>query len=393
MRVRQPRAGIFLGSYFAYYSTTAIYISFMTLYFKSLGYDGAEIGFLTSFPHLLALLTQPIWGAIGDRAKSKNRILILLALGIMISIAMMPLSKSILWVAVIMVVYMIARSNTSTMLDTITFEMLPKTKINYGWARAMGSIGFAIMSVVAGQATKGGISNMFPLYIGIMAVFVVLVLFIPRVEGHQRREKKKVKVNVLLKNPAVRTLCISGFLYMVPTGFFHSFFSIYFTELGGTNNMLGWAMCLAPLAEIPFLFLAQRIYNKLGAKNLMVMAAGMMTLRWLLLGLACPDTAAATIMQPLQGIGDTAYTFVLVSYMNEAAPLELKASGQALVGLSTGIATMSGSFLGGILSDFLPLATIFAMGGGLTALAVVALVVLFPKRTPMEQIGLNMPQN
>ena len=65
----------------AYYMANAVYQGFITVYFKDVGLSTLQIGALMSAVPIVSILTQPLWGALGDRAKSRNNVLRIMAAG------------------------------------------------------------------------------------------------------------------------------------------------------------------------------------------------------------------------------------------------------------------------------------------------------------------------
>ena len=76
MRRYPWRYGLFLV---AYYMTNAIYQGYITVYFRDVGMTTRQIGVLQGVVPIVALLAQPLWGRVGDRARSRNAVLRLLA--------------------------------------------------------------------------------------------------------------------------------------------------------------------------------------------------------------------------------------------------------------------------------------------------------------------------
>ena len=58
----------------AYYAVTGVYQNYISKYFGAQGLTDGEIGVLMAAPPLISLIAQPVWGTLGDRAKSKNAV-------------------------------------------------------------------------------------------------------------------------------------------------------------------------------------------------------------------------------------------------------------------------------------------------------------------------------
>ena len=58
----------------AYYAVTGVYQNYISKYFGAQGLTDGEIGVLMAAPPLISLIAQPVWGTLGDRARSKNAV-------------------------------------------------------------------------------------------------------------------------------------------------------------------------------------------------------------------------------------------------------------------------------------------------------------------------------
>src|SRR3954447_14095593 len=141
---------LFLFLYGISYMGNAVYGTFMPVYLKSIGLSQTSIATLLSFGPLIAILAQPLWGRIGDRAQSKNRVLQVLSLGSAVSILLLPVSHQYFYLLLIVCMVTFFQTSINPLSDAITLEHLARTKWNFGPIRLAGTIGFAIMSVAFG---------------------------------------------------------------------------------------------------------------------------------------------------------------------------------------------------------------------------------------------------
>lgn len=63
----------------AYYVTNSVFQSFMSLYYTDRGLDNTQIGTINAMIALVSVFFMQFWGEMGDRAKSRNRLLALMA--------------------------------------------------------------------------------------------------------------------------------------------------------------------------------------------------------------------------------------------------------------------------------------------------------------------------
>ncbi|WP_438351080.1 MFS transporter [Paenibacillus sp. FA6] len=366
----------FLFFYVFIYAGNAVYGTFLPLYFQDIGYSALQIGTLLSLGPFVAILAQPLWGALGDRAKTKNSILLFLLAGCGITILLYPLSTQFTYLLLMISIFTFFQTSIFAIGDTITLEAIDKHKIgNFGHIRMGGTFGFAMMSLVFGIISKDHISSIFIVYFSIIVVAFLLVLKFPAVEGHQAHGHK-VSITILFKNRMLMIYFGFNFILQITLGYYYAFFPMYFRELGGDNVLLGWSMVISSLSEVPFLLFADKIFKRVKIPYILLAAAVFTALRWFLFSII--DTPIWVLpVQALHGLIFIVLTVTMATYINKEVPKELKASGQTLNGLmNLGVARIIGSFAGGIATTSFGIRNVF-MYNSIVALVSMVAFVLF----------------
>nr|WP_219620133.1 MFS transporter [Bacillus canaveralius] len=129
---------LFLGLYGIIYIGTAIYNTFLPVYLNNIGLSKTSIASLLSIGPLIAILAQPIWGSLGDRSDSKNRILQILLLGSALTILLFPLSEIYIYLLIVICLTTFFQTSIYPLSDAITLEYLSRTKWNFGPIRLAG---------------------------------------------------------------------------------------------------------------------------------------------------------------------------------------------------------------------------------------------------------------
>lgn len=348
----------FIVLYALFYAGNAVYGTFLPVYLDQAGFTQTAIGSLLALGPLIAILAQPLWGLAGDRAQSKNNVLLVLILGSALSVLLYRFSVQYAYLAAVMTVFTFFQTSIAPMSDAITLEYLDQTRIKFSTIRMAGTLGFAFMSIFAGMYAQRDISTIFILYCAISLLMLLAAWRLPKVKGHQS-QGRKMSLLALLYNRPLLVLLGYATLLMTTLSFFYAFFAIYFRQMGGNSRMLGWAMFIAAICEVPFLFFAHRIIKRLGPKGTLIGAGLVMALRWLLLSFVT-NPYWVLPLQALHGLSFIVISYTMVTYINDHVPLELKASGQTFFGLvGMGISRIVASLLGGALSDLLGIRQVF----------------------------------
>jgi len=375
---------LFLFLYGISYMGNAVYGTFMPVYLKSIGLSQTSIATLLSFGPLIAILAQPLWGRIGDRAQSKNRVLQVLSLGSAVSILLLPVSNQYLYLLVIICMVTFFQTSINPLSDAITLEHLAKTKWNFGPIRLAGTIGFAIMSVAFGIIAKKNINSIYIVYSLVMLLTLIICTQLPKIKGHQS-SKNKVSLLVLLKNRKLMLFTLLNFIVQITLGYYYAFFPIYFNQLGADNSLLGWSMLFASLSELPFLLFGHKIIEKFGIPVVLVATAFFAGLRWLLLYFVHNPYLVLPI-QMLHGLIFIVLSVTLAIFINQEVPKELKASGQTLNGLlSLGLARIIGSMAGGMASEYIGMREVFLYNSVVAFITFLVFIFIFLKESRTVQ--------
>lgn len=327
----------------------------------------ALMALLASAP-IVALATQSWVGRLADRSPSKNVVLAGLITGSAVSILLLPGSPAFLWQLGISALFAAFFISIQPLGDAIMLESLQRQRFSFGPIRLLGSYAFAAANVAAGIFLQNrGMATPYAI-----AFFLALTLaawrLLPNTPGYQR-SKAVVPLRRLLQLPAIKPLLALVMALQLAMGYFYSYFTLHFSALpGATSTLVGVAYAISAVSETPFLLLSERLFKRFGAGKLMVVSAGLLTLRFLLLG-TTNSVPAALASQALHGGGFVVITYTMARYINLVTPDELKAGGQLLLStVAYGLARVFGIFAGGLIRQAV------GSAGGFIAMAVLCAV-------------------
>lgn len=346
---------------------------------------------LLSLGPLVAMFGQPVWGALGDRAKTKNSVLCCLLIGSGVSIMFFPLSHQFIYLLVWICMFTFFQTSIFAISDAITLEELDRHPTwSFGFIRLGGTVGFAAMSLFFGIAAKSHIGSMFPVYAGTMAVALLLLWRFPQAAGRSANVTGK-RFRELFRNGKLMFYLGINFVVQITLGYYYSFFPIYFKEMGADSTLLGWSMVISSLSELPFLLFSGKIIKRVPISVILIVAALASSARWFLFAMIGNPYWILPV-QMLHGLIFIVLSVTLATFINREVPSEWKASGQTLNGLlSLGAARIIGSFLGGILSTAYGMRQVFLYSSwfSLACVIVVGLVMLIQRKQRAVRIGIE----
>ncbi|MBM7582915.1 PPP family 3-phenylpropionic acid transporter [Caldicoprobacter guelmensis] len=366
----------FIIFYAILFMSNAIYGTFLPVYLDYIGYSKSSIGVLMSLGPFIAIIAQPFWGIVSDRSKSKNQVLKLLFMASILSMILYPLSSNFYYLLFVIAIFTFFQTSIAPISDTITLEYLSATRQKFGPIRMAGTIGFAIMSIIAGFFAQRYIKSIFILNVLIMGLAFLTALKLPIIQGHQFG-KQHVSIIKLFSDKNLVTLMVLNFLVQATLGFYYTYFPIYFKQLGGSSSLLGWAYFISAISEIPFLLYADKILQKVGTIKALLFSTFIASVRWFLIFIIT-NAYMFLPLQLLHGLIFIVLYYSMAIYINQEVPKELKTSGQTINNLiGMGIARITGSLVGGFLSDTYGIKDMFLYNSILAFITVLIFACVF----------------
>lgn len=262
--------------------SVASYFPLLGKYYKELGFSGTQIGILFSSATLITMLVQPLWGIICDKKGSCKNAFMLMHVAIIGIALVLPFIKNYWLLLIFMSVHFIFQCGLFPLLDT----MIYKDIYDFGKIRLWGSVGFAVMALFSGKIAETiGISNMFFMY----SVFMVISLFVSskiteKISIKEENVRSGIKNGLFSKNYIL--FLIIGFFVMGGFSAGGQYFSILFSDLGGSMTSFGITYFFTAISEVPFLKLSKRIVNKFGPEKIIFISGIILLFRYGLYGFA-----------------------------------------------------------------------------------------------------------
>jgi PPP family 3-phenylpropionic acid transporter len=359
-----------------YYTANAVYQGFISVYFAGKGLNSAQIGMLMSAVPVISVISQPAWGALGDRAKSRNRVLRIMCALSAAAILLLLLGDAPWYLFGVLCLFAANYTAIQPMGDSVILESLQASGHAFGPIRLMGCFAFAVASTVAGRLIGSDNDRI----IWMTSLLIVAAYFstysLPPTVGHAI-EKKKASMLTLMRDKTLMRLIVMVTLLQVTMGYYYVFFPVHFTSIpGGSAALLGGAYFISALSETPFLLMSDWLFKKLGAGKLLCIAALSLVLRWTILFLT-DDVRLILASQMLHGWGFIIITVAMAKFISLTVPEELRARGQMLLAVSGfGVARVVGNMGGGLIAQAWGFQATFGL---MAALALATLILLGPK--------------
>ncbi len=334
---------------FFIYAAFAIVVPFFVLYFQELGFSGEEIGIIAGFTPLVTTISGPFWTNLADRTRKYHLILGFLFASAILVLTVFPFFNLFMIVFLLLILFNLFVGPFVSFIDTSTMHMLGDRKDQYGRVRLGGTFGFGFAAALAGgMVEKYGMPSAF----WVSAAFFGMAFMVTRklrFAGQEKTDEIEPRANILslLREPRWAVLLAVAFVSGIGFAASSTYFYPYMAGLGARESLMGIAVLVGTLAEVPVLFFGGWFFKLFRPFTLLILATAMTGLRLILLALI-NSPELVLVVQLMNGL-----TFVLmwtagVAYADKHAPRNMKATVQGLFGaMNFGIGSAVGGFIGG----------------------------------------------
>ncbi len=339
--------------YFFFFAAIGCLVPFFNIYLEQQGLSGIEIGWLNSVAPMIALASNPFWGAVADRWQIHRLILALCAF-ISGLVTLFFLQVISFWPLLVLVTALaFFRTPIGSIVDSTVMDMVKRTPNNtYGQQRVWGTVGFVLATFALGRwLTPADRTLIFWLHGGLLGLGCAGLSFLLPIAGAPQKVDLWSGLRVLTRHGGYLSFLIAMMLLGMGIATYAGFLGLHMLSLGGTEQQVGLAWAVNALPEIPLMYFGARWFARYSHKRLIVLGFLGFALIWSLAALAPTPTL---IIAAIPGTGACFGFFwvAAVGYASEAAPPGLSATAQVLMGAAqSGLGWSLGSVMAGYLWD------------------------------------------
>jgi MFS transporter, PPP family, 3-phenylpropionic acid transporter len=364
--------------HFLLFAGNGFIIPFIGLFFVGVGLTGTQIGLLGTLIGLAGLIAAPAWGHWSDRSTNPRTMLRFVLISTAVLQLLVSQQSTFLMLAILLVIDSLLTSGIFPISNIFTLEVSGKE--GYGGVRLWGSLGWAIMVLVAGWLIERfGLIVGFAGY-GLMYVLSAAVLprmtspHAPTTPTEPQPQMRSALANILQSRVLIG-LVIATFvqnLVMTPV---YRFEPIYLDDLGASETLIGLAYTIGALIEIPIMLWADRLIGTQGAGRVLRMGMLLHMVRMAAV-LIFPHPYVIVAANLIHGIAYALIAIGIVVFISANSQ-----PGQAAVNMALflvtlpGLTGMAGGPLGGIMYDTVGAYWLYAVALGGLAVAWITLMI------------------
>ena len=386
---------------FFFWSTWAIYGAYIVYYLTDIGYSNMQIGTVMSVRTFMETIGPPVLGYICDKLQTRKTVFTVSMTALGLIIIPFPLYNKILIIIFTGLIGFIW-SPQQSILDSWILETSPEMAINYGFMRAWGSIGYALIVALFGQVIALWGWTVHFLSYGLLIIIVVLIAYFIKDNSYDHDEEKNNKQDIssntgfnvleLFKNKSYLFVLLVTYLLFVPVLIIFIYLAPIIQSTGGTTRHLGYTLFFNALSEAPVFFIGKSILKRFKTKQLLLIASLFYLLRIFITSLIT-NPLFFIFFGLLQSLSYGIFLIAIRHYVKKVAPQKLQTTAQSIVLMAAfGAGGITASLLGGFLLDNLGLDYMFNVCIGLSSLAVLLLAASFLFNGKKVKSSNNKPQ-
>ena len=337
---------------------------FTAVFLQNKGMSNTLVGLTMGIGSVLSIAVAPVFSSGLENIKGitiKKLILLVYPAQFAVYLSMAFLNLPV-WV--IIPVYMVMMGSViavTPLLSMICMNYASKGyDIDFGTARGLGSLSYAIGAVLLGQISKIWTPDYLALAFLASGLSMFLVLFsmpdsdiqVMDEQNPDSKKKNRSSIFYVIKTYKVFFLFLLGFgIVYAGVSALGTYLVNIVTSLGGDTSLYGIALFCMAASELPVMAATGKLIKRFGSERLIVVAAIFYLFRNFIICLA-PSIPILLIGMMCQGTSYGLFTAVITNYVGSHLPEKHGLAGQNLISImSTGLGTSSGSILGGVLID------------------------------------------
>ena len=376
---------------------------FANVYLLEHGFSNSLIGTVVAVSGILSACISPLIAAYADRPESLSvrKILTIMSAGMVALMVLIALTGQSLVLTALtytagMTVIQLMASLTSSLA---TQSMRSGYHVGFGAARGIGSLMYGLSAHALGFLVARTHPDILPVAAAISwVVNLVVYLRFPdtkdiavmyaNAENTPARKSSGSPIAFFRKYPRYGLFLLGLFFVYIS----HSLANVFVTQVviskGGTSADTGLILGVQALVEIPVMFGFSKMLKIAKAHNWMRICVIFYVLK------SIGTYASATVGQhvAVQFLETGSYAVMVVCglyYVNSIMRTEDCVKGQSYMGISTTVANVVASWIGGILLDVSGVSSMLILGMVVAVIGTV--IVLFNAQAPQEPKGTVLP--
>ena len=140
--------------YFLYYAAGSALIPYLPLYYRTIGFDGNQIGVLTSITPAVALVGSPLLSGVADATRRHKWVLVGSLVGTATAAVALSQADTFWTLAAMVAIYAFFNAPVMPLIDNAVMALLGSQRDRYGTLRLWGAVGWGIAATLFGSVSE-----------------------------------------------------------------------------------------------------------------------------------------------------------------------------------------------------------------------------------------------
>lgn len=338
---------------------------FVSVFLSDKSFSAGDIGFVLAWANILATLLQNYSAEIVDKSSKVSlkhiiNIIGALVIAAMLALYFMPDVK--LAVGAVFILECTGIMVFIPLINSLGVYLINRGwDINYGLARSIGSILYAVISAIAGKLVKTyGSESVMLIGAAAMALLLVILAFFKNIvpagtlrSKEQTAETKDIGfIAFLRKYPSYIVFLVGMILIMSHHMAITNYLYHISCNIGGDSATMGMAAAIAAIVEVPAMG-TYAIWGKKFQKSKLIIFSAVFYFIKAVLTFCAGNIAGLYVAQTMQMLAFAVYTPTSVYFTDMLMEEEDRNKGQAFLCSANTIGGVLGSLIGGrIINSF-----------------------------------------
>ena len=357
--------------YFAHFAILGGLMPYWSVYLYERGFSVIEIGELMAIFLGAKVIAPYFWGWFADHTGQRLVIVRITTALALIAFLGVYLQSGFTQMALIIAAFSFFWNAALPQMESTTLNFLGQHSHRYATVRLWGSIGFVAAATALGWALEQSGLLVLPHYLAALFLCLWLVsLWVPDAPDRRHRQGQQGSLLSLIRQRQIMALLCASFLLQVSFGPYYTFFTLYLTDLGYGETVIGLLWSWGVVAEIGLFLIMHRLLAYSSAAWLLVISLGLTAVRWLLLGQFAQSLGMLAALQVIHAFsyGGAHAAAMQLIHRWFVGPHQVR--GQALYSsLSFGAGGAIGNLLGGLVWNDFGGPVTYTLAAGVAAIA------------------------
>ena len=338
-----------------YWACFCAIFSFANPYLSSKGVPVSTIGTILAIASILSVIIQPYLAKLIDTYEFFTvRTSILLSLIVPVfAIILMIISDNPLILYTSYTIALCGFLNVQTFMYPFIFEYMNRGyKVNFGFARGMGSISYAIASYTLGTLSAKYSLNFLPMYFLVLTILVILMILtfepLGKIKKHEEHLPDVSLRDFYNRNKSFFIVLLAIVLIFFTATAFNNFLRNILVSINYSNYEVGICFTLSSLSEFPVMASIPLLHKKFSYYTLFLVSTVGFSLKaiMLVIGAISGNIYLIYFSQLFQALGFAIYIPVSLFYITDTFETRDVIKAQAYIGTALTLGSILGNYIG-----------------------------------------------